>query len=107
MLYRIRLNTETKLAMLALISVSMLTAVISVTSLVIPVFATKKHCNKSDSTCDIKTAMDGTATQGDESNNDSNIIDEDSDLDGYQTEADNSTSSIDSQTADQFSLVGI
>jgi hypothetical protein len=96
--------------MLALMSVStMITAitVMSVTSLVIPVFASKKHCNESDSTCDTKTAEGGTATQGDESNNDSNIIDEDSDLDGYQTEADNSTSSIDSQTADQFSLVGI
>ena len=92
--------------MLALISVSMLTAVISVTSLVIPVFATKKHCNKSDSTCDTKTAEDGTTIQGD-SNNDSNIIDEDSDLDGYQTEADNSTSSITSQDGDQFSLVGV
>ena len=79
----------------------------SVTSLVIPVFATKKHCDKSDSTCDIKTAEDGTATQGDESYTDSNIIDEDSDLDGYQTEADNSTSSINSQDDDQFSPVGV
>jgi hypothetical protein len=95
--------------MLVLISVSMLTAitVMSVTSLGIPVFATKKHCNKSDGTCNIKTAEDGTATQGDESNNDSNIIDEDSDLDGYQTEADNSTSSINSHDADQFSPVGV
>ena len=66
----------------------------------------KKHCNKSDGTCDIKSAEDGTATQG-ESKNDSNIIDEDSDLDGYQTESDNSTSSINSQDADQFSPVGI
>ena len=56
----------------------------SLTSLVIPVFAKKKHCNKSDSTCDTKTAGDGTATQGDDSNNDSNIIDEDSDLDGIK-----------------------
>ena len=69
----------------------------SVTSLVIPAFATKKHCNKSDGTCDIKSAEDGPATQDDGSNNDSNIIDEDSDLDGYQTEPDNSTSSINSQ----------
>jgi hypothetical protein len=93
---------------LALISVSMLTAimVISPASLVKPVFATKKHCNKSDSTCDIKTAEDGTPTQGD-LNNDSNIIDEDSDLDGYQTEPDNSTSSINSLDADQFSPVGV
>ena len=95
--------------MLALISVSMLAAitVMSFASLVIPVFATKKHCNKSDSTCDIKTAMDGTATQGDESNNDSNIIDEDSNSDGDQTEPDNSTSSITSQDGDQFSLVDV
>ncbi len=96
--------------MLTLISVSMLTAITvsSVTSLVIPVFATKKLCNNSDSTCDIKTAENGIATQEDESNNDSNIIDEDSDLDGYQTEADNSTSSpINSQEADQFSPVGV
>ena len=94
---------------MALISVSILTAItaMSVKSLVIPVFATKKHCSKSDSTCNIKTAVDGTATEGDESNNDSNIIDEDSDLDGYQTEADNSTSSINSQDMDQFSPVGI
>jgi len=102
-LYRIRLNTETKLAMLVLISVSMLAAItaISLASLVIPVFATK-HCNKSDSTCDIKTAA-----QGNESNNDSNIIDEDSNSGGYQTEPDNSTSSITSQDRDQFSLVGV
>ena len=95
--------------MLVLISVSMLTAitVMSVTSLVIPVFATKKYCNKSDGTCNIKTTEDGTANQGDESNNDSNIIDEDSDLDGYQTEADNSTSSINSHDVDQFSPVGV
>ena len=103
------MNTEIKLAMLALVSVSMLTAItaMSVTSLVIPVFATKKHCYKSDSMCNIKTAVDGTATEGDESNNDLNIIDEDSDLDGYQTEADNSTSSINSQDMDQFSPVGV
>ena len=92
--------------MLALISVSMLAAIIvmSVTSLVIPAFATKKHCNKSDGTCDIKSAEDGTATQG-ESKNDSNIIDEDSDLDGYQTEADNSKSSTNLQNANQFSRI--
>ena len=47
-----------------------------------------------------------TATEGDESYTDSNIIDEDSDLDGYQTEADNSTSSINSQD-EQFSPVGV
>ena len=103
------MNTETKLVMMALISVSMMTAitVMSITSIVIPVFATKKDCNKSDGTCDTKPAEDGTATQGEESNNDSNIIDEDSDLDGYQTVADNSASSINSQIADPFSLVGI
>ena len=86
----------------------MLTAitVMSLVSLVIPAFASKKHCNKSSSTRDTKTAVDGTATQG-ESNNDSNIIDEDSDLDGYQTEPDNSTSSINSQDGDQFSPVGV
>lgn len=97
------MNTETKLVMLGLISVSILAAIIvlSVSSLVIA-FATKKHCNKSDGTCDIKSSEDGTATQ-DESNNDSNIIDEDSDLDGYQT----STSSITSQDGDRFSLVGV
>ena len=95
--------------MLALISVSMLTAIIvmSVRSLVIPVFAIKEHCNKSDSTCDNKTAENSPATQEDEPYTDSNIIDEDSDMDGYQTEADNSTSSINSQDGDQFSPVGV
>ena len=97
--------------MLALISVSMLTAiaVMSVRSLVIPVFAIKEHCDKSDSTCDIKTAENSPATQEDEPYTDSNIIDEDSDPDeyGYQTEADNSTSSINSQDVDQFSPIGV
>ena len=70
------MNTETKLAMLALISVSMLTAIIvmSVTSLVIPAFAIKEHCDKSDSICDIKTAENSPATQEDEPYTDSNIV---------------------------------
>ena len=87
----------------------MLTAitVMSVRSLVIPVFATKNHCNKSNGICDIKTAEDGTATQEVESNNDSNIIDDGSDLDRYRTEADNSTTAINSQDSDQFSPIGI
>ena len=76
-------------------------------SLVIPVFATKNHCNRSDGTCDIKTAKDVTNTQEDESNNDSNIMDEDSDLDGYRKEANNSTSAINSQDSDQFSPIGV
>ena len=73
----------------------------SVTSLVIPVFAKNKHCYKSDRTCHFKT------TQDDASYNDSNIIDEDSNSDGYQTEPDNSTSSITSQDRDQYPLVGV
>ena len=97
--------------MLALISVSMLTAIIvmSVRSLVIPVFAIKEHCDKSDSMCDNKTAENSPATQEDEPYTDSNIIDEDSDPDeyGYQTEADNSTSSINSQDVDQFFPIGV
>jgi hypothetical protein len=94
---------------MALISVSMLTtiAVMSVRSLVIPVIATKNHCNRSEGTCDIKTAEDVTTTQENESNNDSNIIDEDSDLEGYQTEANNSTSAINSLDSDQFSPIGV
>ena len=86
-----------------LISISILTAITltSVTSLVIPVFAKNKHGDKSARTCHFKT------TQEDESYTDSNIIDEDSDLDGYQTEPDNSTLSIASQGADQFSPIGV
>ncbi|HTH21736.1 MAG TPA: hypothetical protein VL854_05930 [Nitrososphaeraceae archaeon] len=37
----------------------------------------------------------------------SNILYEDSDLDGYQTEANNSTSAINSQDSDQFSPIGV
>ena len=47
------------------------------------------------------------SAQSDQSQNDSNIIDEDSNLEGAQTKTDNSTSSIDSQAADPFSLVGM
>ena len=86
-----------------LISISMLTVIMvtSVMSLEIPVFAKNKHCDKFDRICHFKNIWDN------ESYNDSNIIDEDSDLDGYQTKADNSTSSINSQNVDQFSLIGI
>lgn len=103
--------------MLAILSVAILTAitVTSVTSLVPPVFAKKKHCDKSDGGCDIKTAKNDKnllnandpSAQSDQSQNDSNIIDEESNLDGAQTETDNSTSSIDSQAVDPFSLVGM
>ena len=97
--------------MLALISVSMYTAMIlmSATSLIIPAFAKKKHCDKSDLTCHVKIAQESPATQDNVSYTDSNIIDEDSDPDeyGYQTEPDNSTSSINSLDADQFSPVGV
>lgn len=90
--------------MLALISVSIFTA-ITLTS--VPAFATKKHCNKSDLTCHVKITQDSPATQDNGSYTDSNIIDEDSNLDGYQTEPDSSTSSINPQDEDHFSLVGI
>ena len=79
----------------------------SVTSLIIPAFATKKHCDKSDLTCHVKITQDSPATQDNGSYTDSNIIDEDSNSDGYQTEPDSSTSSINPQDEDQFSLVGI
>ena len=95
--------------MLALISVSMFTAITltSVTSLIISAFATKKHCDKSDLTCHVKITQDSPATQDNGSYTDSNIIDEDSNSDGYQTEPDSSTSSINPQDEVQFSLVGI
>ena len=94
--------------MLALISVSMYTAMIlmSATSLIIPAFAKKKHCDKSDLTCLVKIAQESPATQDNVSYTDSNIIDEDSNSDGYQTEPDSSTSSISTLDEDQFSLAG-
>ena len=82
-------------------------ALTSATSLIMPAFATKKHCNKSDLTCHVKITQDSPASQDNGSYTDSNIIDEDSNSDGYQTEPDNSTSSITSQYGDQFSLVGV
>ena len=97
--------------MLALISVSMFIAIAltSATSLIMPAFGTKKHCDKSDLTCHVKITQENTATQDNGPYTDSNIIDEDSDPDeyGYQTEPDSSTSSINSQDEDQFSPVGI
>ena len=95
--------------MLALISVSMFTAIMlmSATSLIIPAFAKKKHCDKSDLTCHVKIAQESPATQDNVSYTDSNIIDEDSNSDGYQTEPDSSTSSINSQDEDQLSPVSI
>ena len=106
------MNTRTKLAMLAILSVAMLTAITmtSVTSLITPVFAKKKHCDKSDSECDTKTAKNDEnlltandpSIQQDRMQNDSNIIDEESSIDGSQITVDNSTSS-----ADPFSLAGM
>ena len=97
--------------MFALISVSMFTAIklMSTTSLIIPAFATKKHCDNSHLTCHVKITQDSPTTQYNGSYTDSNIIDEDSDPDeyGYQTEPDSSTSSINTLDEDQFSLVGI
>ena len=111
------MNTEIKLAMLAILSLTLLTAitVASGTSLVTPVFEKIKHCEKSDSGCDIRTAKNdknlsnanNPSTQSDQSQNDSNIIDEEGNLEEAQSETDNSTSSIDSQAADPFSLVGM
>lgn len=96
--------------MLALISVSMVTAITltSATSLILPAFATKKHCDKSDLTCHVKITQDSPAKQGNGLYTDSNIIDEDSDPDeyGYQTEPDSSTSSINPQDTNQFSPTG-
>ncbi len=98
--------------MLAMLSVAMLTAITmtSVTSLITPVFAKKKHCDKSDSECSAKTARtdanlltaNGPSIQQDPMQNDSNIIDEESSVNGSQITADNSTSS-----ADPFSLGGM
>lgn len=106
------MNTRTKLAMLAMLSVSILTAITmtSVTSLITPVFAKKKHCDKSDSECSANTARNnanlltanGPSIQQDRMQNDSNIVDEESSLNGSQITADNSTSS-----ADPFSLAGM
>jgi len=113
------MNTRTKLAMLAILSVAMLTAITmtSVTSLITPVFAKKKHCDKSDSECDTITAKNDenlltandSSVQSDQVQNDSNIIDEDeeSNSDGFQTEVDNSTSSTNLQSGDPFSLAGM
>ena len=96
--------------MLTLISVSMFTAIMlmSATSLIIPAFAKKKHCDKSDLTCHVKITQESPATQDNGPYTDSNIIDEDSDPDeyGYQTEPDSSTSSISTLDGDQFSLAG-
>ena len=96
--------------MLALISVSMFSAIMlmSATSLIIPVFAKKKHCDKSDLTCHVKITQENPATQDNGPYTDSNIIDEDSDPDeyGYQTEPDSSTSLISTLDGYQFSLAG-
>ena len=96
--------------MLAILSLTLLTAitVASGTSLVTPIFAKKKHCDKSDLTCHVKITQESPATQDNGSHTDSNIIDEDSDPDeyGYQTEPDSSTSLISTLDGDQFSLAG-
>jgi len=52
------MNTQTKTAMLAILSIGMLTALTlsSLTFAVNPAFAHKKHCDKSDNGCDAKKA---------------------------------------------------
>lgn len=54
-----------------------------------------------------KTNASNPSVQSDQSQNDSNIIDEESNLDGAQTETNNSTSSLGSQALDPFSLSGM
>ncbi len=52
------MNTQTKTAMLAILSIGMLTALTlsTLTFAVNPAFAHKKHCDKSDNGCDAKKA---------------------------------------------------
>jgi hypothetical protein len=52
------MNTQTKTAMLTILSIGMLTALTlsTLTFGVSPAFAKKKHCDKSDNGCDAKKA---------------------------------------------------
>ena len=92
------MNTQTKTAMLAILSIGMLTALTlsSLTFAVNPAFAHKKHCDKSDNGCDAKKA---------EKKNDSNKTNKDhtqASLDGSQVQL-----PANSQIEDPFALTGI
>lgn len=59
------MNTQTKTAMLTILSIGLLTALTlsTLTFGVSPAFAHKKHCDKSDNGCDAKKSMNKDHTQ--------------------------------------------
>ena len=89
------MNTQTKTAMLAILSIGMLTALTlsTLTFAVNPAFAHKKHCDKSDNGCDSKKA---------EEQNDSNKTNKDQTQDKSQIQL-----PANSQIEDPFALTGI
>lgn len=89
------MNTQTKTAMLAILSIGMLTALTlsTLTFAVNPAFAHKKHCDKSDNGCDAKKA---------EEQNDSNKTNKDQTQDKSQIQL-----PANSQIEDPFALTGI
>jgi hypothetical protein len=98
------MNTQTKTAMLAILSIGMLTALTlsTLTFAVNPAFAKKKHCDKTDNSCD--------AIKAEKKKDDSKKTNEDEtqrSINKSQAETDNSTLPIDSQSENPFALVGI
>ena len=90
--------------MLAILCIGMLTALTlsTLTFAVNPAFAKKKQCDKTDNGCD--------AIKAEKKQDDSKKTNEDEtqrSVNRSQTEMDNSTLPIDSQSEDPFSLVGI
>ncbi len=98
------MNTQTKTAMLAILSIGMLTALTlsTLTPAVNPAFAKKKHCDKTDNGCDAikseKNQDESKKTSADETQRS---------ITSSQAEIDNSTLPIDSQSENPFALVGI
>ena len=111
------MNTRTKLATPAILSIGLVTAlsISTATSIVTPAFAKKKHCDKIDTGCDTKTAKNhqnllngnNSSKQSDLGQSDSKIVHKESDLNGSQTEVENSTSSTSSESGNPFVLAGM
>lgn len=97
------MDNRTKVTILAILSIGILTAITmsTLTSSVTPTFAKKKSCDKTDTDCDTKTSKNQkyllggneSSIRSDHGENDSNIVDEEITLDESQIAVDNSTSS--------------
>ncbi len=98
------MNTQTKTAIFAILSIGMVTALTlsTLTFALNPAFAKKKHCDKSGNGCDVIKAENKQNVS-----NKTNKDQTQASLDKSQVQVDNSTLPTDSQPNNPFALSGI